>query len=353
MNEDIAAGRDGSHNARLLTEAQESLAKEEANVVRISGELNHYRAMQRRDQEDSERIAAASGSESTNQPTNPTTEPTPTPSDSGPIMADEADERMMANAQSTWIPDASSPTGYVNQFTGEPGSPTPEGEATELEGITVEGTRSELMVAPTDHRVRIKPLNPEQFYGVRGEEESQGEHLLSIIRETNGVIFPYTPNITYGHNVNYNTSAITHANQDYFFYDNTSAVQFQISAKFTAQNEREAKYFLAAKHFFQVASKMRFGDEDEDRGLPPPMLVFSGYGDLMFNNLPIIMNSFNVDLTDDVDYTQVEMLGTENWVPASALFQFTFTVQQTPLKQRTFNFDRFASGDLLKERGWI
>lgn len=277
-------------------------------------------------------------------------------SSSAPIMADEQDEAMMRRAQATFISDDTSPTGYRNQFTGEPGTPTPAGEATELEEIVVES--SQIAVAPTDHRVRVKPLNPEDFYGAETtetnvEDQATEGHLLELIKETNGVIFPYTPSITYGHQVNYSSSAPVHANQDYQFYNNTPSVQFQISAKFTAQNAREAQYLLAAKHFFQTASKMHFGEDDEKRGLPPPVLVFSGYGDHMFNNLPVIMNNFTVDLPDDQDYVQVDMIGGTSWVPAVMVFQLTFTVQQTPKKQRAFNFDRFASGEQLKGRGWI
>jgi hypothetical protein len=276
-------------------------------------------------------------------------------SGTGPIMADAADEAMMRRAQGTFIGDDSSPTGYRNQFTGEPGTPTLDGETAELEEVIVES--SSIAIAPTDHRVRVKPLNAEDFYGSttesNTEEQANDGHLLQLIKETNGVIFPYTPSITYGHQVNYSSSAPVHANQDYQFYNNTPSVQFQISAKFTAQNTREAQYLLAAKHFFQTASKMRFGEDDEKRGLPPPILVFSGYGDFMFNNLPVIMTNFTVDLPDDQDYVQVDLLDATSWVPAMMTFQLTFIVQQTPKKQRAFNFDRFASGEQLKARGWI
>lgn len=248
------------------------------------------------------------------------------------------------------VPDRTSPTGYRDQLTGLPYDPNAEAQ---VEEIVVEGTRSEISVAPVDHRVRIKPLNPADFYGEDTGEQNPDGHLLSLIKETNGVIFPYTPSITYGHQVNYGSFTPTHANQDYQFYSHTSAVQFQVSAKFTAQNEREGQYLLAAKHFFQTASKMHFGEDDDKRGLPPPIMILSGYGDFMLNNLPVILNNFTVELPDDQDYVKVEMMDGTSWVPAVMVFQLTFTVQQTPSKQRSFNFDRFASGELLKSRGWI
>lgn len=333
------------------------------NEMTLIAEGAMVRIQRRLDQERRDREARAA--EVPPPPPTPTTTTTVAPSaaptlnadgsGTGPIMADAADEAMMQRAQRTFIQDDSSPTGWRNQFTGEPGRPVLEGETAEIDEVIVES--SSIAIAPTDHRVRIKPLNADDFYGssteANAEEQANNGHLLDLIKETNGVIFPYTPSITYAHQTNYSTFSPVHANQDYQFYTNTASVAFQVTAKFTAQNEREAQYLLAAKHFFQTASKMRFGEDDEKRGLPPPVLVLSGYGDLMLNNLPVIMQNFTVELPDDQDYVKVEMLDGTSWVPALMIFQLSFIVQQTPKKQRAFNFDRFASGEQLKARGWI
>lgn len=279
-------------------------------------------------------------------------------------MADSGDEQLIQTVGdggynregSTIVSSSTSPTGWIDQ---ETGLPVQRSDVTEVSDVVVTGTRSEMSKAPSDHRVRIKPLNTTDFYGPAVSEsniesQSNESHLLRAIQNTNGVIFPYTPTITYSHQVNYTNGTVVHANQDYLFYNNTSAVQFQLSAKFSVQNDTEAEYYLAAKHFFSTAAKMFFGDTDEERrGLPPPILIFSGYGDLMINNLPVVMNNFIVDLPDDVDYVDANVLGTTNQVPSLSTFQLTFTVQNTPVKQRSFNFGEFASGNLLKSRGWI
>lgn len=344
-----------NNNLLLAGESRKSMLQEEAKVVQYTSLVNQEReALRNREQTEEERKAqntARNPQPTGNAPRISANDPSLPPPPAPPATANE----ISGLTQYQSVPDSSSPTGYRDQLTGLPYDPN---AADQVEDVVVSGTRSELLAAPSDHRIRVKPLNPEDFFGPpasesNAEEQSTEDHLLKVIKETNGVIFPYTPNITYGHQVNYSTSPVVHSNQDYFFYNNTSAVQFQISAKFTAQNEREAQYLLAAKHFFATASKMRFGEEEDKRGLPPPMLVFSGYGDLMFNNLPVIMNNFTMDLSEDQDYVEVDMLGSKSWVPALAVFQLTFTVQQTPAKTRTFNFARFASGDQLKDRGWI
>jgi hypothetical protein len=249
---------------------------------------------------------------------------------------------------------SASPTGFVNS-SGNPADPN--GDFSFNDDILATGERpSSIKEAPTDHRVRIKPLNPDDFYpdipATDGEAISE-EHLLDAIKATNGVIFPYTPVISWSHQTNYTGMATTHANQDYLFYNNTASVTFTISGRFSAQNEAEARYLVSAKHFFQTAGKMHFGQTDEKRGLPPPVLVLSGYGDYMLNNLPCVLTSFSLDLPDNVDYVAVDILGGTTLVPAVCTFSLTMTVQQTPRTQRSFNFDEFASGSLLKTRGWI
>ena len=50
---------------------------------------------------------------------------------------------------------------------------------------------------------------------------------------------------------------------------------------------------------------MFFGKEDGLDGLkgnPPPILHLFGYGDHMFNKVPVIINTFNVELKSGIDY---------------------------------------------------
>ena len=48
---------------------------------------------------------------------------------------------------------------------------------------------------------------------------------------------------------------------------------------------------------------MFFGAEEQDyKGNPPPILHLSGYGDHMFDKVPVIVKSFNVELRAGLDY---------------------------------------------------
>ena len=38
------------------------------------------------------------------------------------------------------------------------------------------------------------------------------------------------------------------------------------------------------------------------KGNPPPILFLNGYGDHMFQNVPVVVNTFNVELRSGIDY---------------------------------------------------
>ena len=197
----------------------------------------------------------------------------------------------------------------------------------------------------TDERIRIRPKDANAEYLNAG--------VLSVLKETNGVFFPFTPTISMAHKATYNAMAPTHANTDYYIYQNTPAVQIQIQGQFSSQNLDEARYTLAAMHFFRTVVKMHFG-KDDNAGLPPPVLILSGYGEFMFPDLNVVVQDFNMELPNNVDYIEVDIGGFQAWVPSLTTFNVTCVVQQTPRQQRDeFNIDQFASGDLINNKGFI
>lgn len=206
---------------------------------------------------------------------------------------------------------------------------------------------------PRDSRIRISPKEG-QREEIFGDEES----ILYMLRETDGVFFPYTPTIDFSHRAEYSSMAPTHANTSYYTYTHTPAVQITIQGQFSAQNLAEAKYTLAAIHFFRTVTKMHFGAQEAEEGtagLPPPVLNLNGYGEYMFDNLSVIIQEFKMDLPNNVDYIEVEHAGGIAWVPTLTTFTITCVVQNTPKQQRDeFNFKEFASGELMRNgNGWI
>ena len=133
-------------------------------------------------------------------------------------------------------------------------------------------------------------------------EPFSSAELLNPLKVTNGLVFPYTPTIIVAHSANYNTMAPTHTNYPYFAYQNSQVDQLVITGDFFCQNGTEASYWVGALHYLRSMTKMFYGGDDKTIGAPPPVVKLNGYGDYIFNNVPVIITQFTVDLPQDVDY---------------------------------------------------
>jgi len=152
---------------------------------------------------------------------------------------------------------------------------------------------------PDDWRVRLSLApNANYLYNV-----ATANDILFPLKETKGVIFPYVPQINTAYRANYNPVDIPHTNYKSHFYQNSSVDDISIIADFTAQDTFEAKYLLAVMHFFKSATKMFYGKDKSPRaGTPPPLLYLSGMGKWQFDNHPLVVTGFQLNLPNDVDY---------------------------------------------------
>ena len=244
--------------------------------------------------------------------------------------------------------------------------------------------------APTsDFRVRIAPLNASLFYGqttsaagspltssiaplssnssVNTGSTTTGSttqlpstsigasNLLQPLIATNGVMFPYSPQITFEQSVDYTQTEMIQTNLTYEVYSKTPSVNITIAGKFTIQNQTEGKYAMAVIHFFRVASKMYFGTlSGNNAGLPPPILLLNGYGTYMFNNLNCILKTHSWSYDEAVDTISVSVAGGTARLPCVFTMSVNLTVQQTPQAMRSkFNLDAFRTGQLMTTGGWI
>jgi len=184
-----------------------------------------------------------------------------------------------------------------------PALTTPEGIAAANEAIARENainqaTRQSRYNQPgsTDWRVRLQ-LAPGSDYLYNAEPPG----ILAPLAATNGVIFPYTPQIITGYKSNYESYNLIHSNFRGLYYRNSQVDDVQIRGIFTAQDTREAEYMLAVIHFFRSVTKMFYG-QDAERGTPPPLVYLSGYGDYQFAKHPCVVSQFVYQLPDNVDY---------------------------------------------------
>jgi hypothetical protein len=153
-----------------------------------------------------------------------------------------------------------------------------------------------------DWRVRLR-LAPTSTYLYNAADCGP---VLQPLRVTDGVIFPYTPNIDMAYKANYSQYDLTHSNYRGYFYQSSAIDAINLKATFTAQDTTEANYLLAVIHFFRSVTKMFYG-QDAERGSPPPMTYLSGFGDFQFNEHPCLISQFNYSLPSDVDYIRAQV----------------------------------------------
>ena len=225
------------------------------------------------------------------------------------------------------------------------------------------GSNQEITVTankkPTDpNRIRLRAIagQEDQVYGPLGDNGN----ILSILHPlspagTNGLLFPYTPAITVTQAVEYGSMQLTHTIGDIQTYSHTPSVTISLSAKFTVQNQREGRYALAALHLLRVISKMYFGEQDKAAGLaglPPPVMIFTGYGSYMFNNLPVILKSHSYTFDEHMDMVTVNTNGGIARLPPLFTVSIDLAVQQTPKAMREyFSLDKFRTGALMRQNG--
>ena len=148
----------------------------------------------------------------------------------------------------------------------------------------------------SDWRVRLSlAKNSNYLYNA----EKPG--ILDPLKPTNGVIFPYTPQITTNYKANYNSYDLTHSNYRGYYYQNSFTDTITITGTFTAQTLAEANYLLAVIHFFRSVTKMFYG-QSQNVGSPPPVCYLNGLGEFQFNKHPVLVTNFAYTLPRDVDY---------------------------------------------------
>jgi hypothetical protein len=150
-----------------------------------------------------------------------------------------------------------------------------------------------------DWRVRLR-LAPYATYLYKTPGNNTAG-ILQPLKDTDGVIFPYTPRIDIQYSADYSAYDLTHNNYRGYFYKGSKVGEVILTADFTAQDTSEANYLLAVIHFFKACTKMFYG-KDNERGAPPPLVYLTGLGEYQFNEHACVISNFNYSLPPDVDY---------------------------------------------------
>lgn len=213
-------------------------------------------------------------------------------------------------------------------------------------GLTGQEPTAATFESPTGRDWRVRLSLPQSF---------ASSELLAPLQTTAGFVFPYTPQITVAHSANYQALEPVHNNYPFFAYQNSKVEQITITGQFVVEDGFEAAYWVGAVHYLRSVTKMNFGGDTSESGAPPPVVRLDGYGDYVFNNVPVVVTNFTVDMPNDVDYisTQINGSGQVSYVPVKS--QITVTVQPIYSREevRQFNLADFVNGGYLNGQGYI
>jgi hypothetical protein len=188
---------------------------------------------------------------------------------------------------------------------------------------------------PKDMRVYIKV--PSDYYANIFSKE---------VQKSQGILFPYTPSISYDTQASYGSVNPLHSNYTQYFFKNSAISAIQISGKFTVQNEEEATVWMSVVELSRMLLKMPFGD-DKNSGSAPPVCRLHGYGDWIFNNIPVAITSFKFDLPDGVDYIAKSQNGYGNtMVPTVSTLTYGLIPLYSRKEIRDFGLDKWRKGEL-------
>ena len=152
----------------------------------------------------------------------------------------------------------------------------------------------------TDWRVRLQvPDGPLTTFF-----DFENNPLMAPLADSQGIFWPLTPAVVIQHSANYNAIDQVHSNFPHQAYQNSQVDSLNIIGEFPVQNQDDAKHWVATVNFLRTATKMFFGADDGNglKGNPPPIMHLYGYGDHMFNKVPVVINTFNVELRPGIDY---------------------------------------------------
>ena len=200
-----------------------------------------------------------------------------------------------------------------------------------------------------DLRVRIRV--PQKYLtastvGMYGELEQLG-----------GIIFPYTPSISFESKADYASQQPLHSNFAINFYQKSSIGSISISGKFSVQNEKDAGVYIATIHLLKALTKMRSGGTtgDPDSGAPPPVCRLDGHGEMMLNNVPVAITSFKIELPDSVDYFTLpsNVTYTASSVPTISTISITCLPMYSRNEMQNFSVTGYLNDYSYRRQGYI
>jgi hypothetical protein len=207
------------------------------------------------------------------------------------------------------------------------------------------------MVDQTDRRASIRP-KPGGWDDLLGPDNPEENPVLYPLRQkSQGLVFPYTPDVQIIPNAAYDPQNFAHSNYAFNSWQYSDPGDITITGDFTANTHEEAQYMLAVTHFLRGSMKGGFGIKDEQRGVPPGVYNFNYLGAYQFRNVPVVFTTAAFSYPKDVDYVPVNFGENQTWVPIHMSITVTLKPQFNVKTLRdNFTLSGFRKGDFLKNK---
>jgi hypothetical protein len=150
-----------------------------------------------------------------------------------------------------------------------------------------------------DWRVRLSLPNWSSF---------RQSPVLKPLKQAGGLVFPFTPRISIKSGAKYSNESVVHTNYPFQAFKNSDPGTIEITASMNVEDSAQALYWIGAVHYLRSISKM-FSGYDPKAGNPPPIVYLNGYGNYVFKNVPVAIQSFNCTLPNDCDYIACDVVG--------------------------------------------
>jgi hypothetical protein len=150
-----------------------------------------------------------------------------------------------------------------------------------------------------DWRVRLSLPNWSSF---------RSSPVLKPLKDAGGLVFPFTPQISIKSGAKYNAEPVVHTNYPFNAFRNSDPGTIEITAPMAVEDAGQALYWIGAVHYLRSIAKM-FSGYDPKAGNPPPIVYLNGYGNYVFKNVPVAIQSFNCVLPNDCDYIACDVVG--------------------------------------------
>jgi hypothetical protein len=191
-------------------------------------------------------------------------------------------------------------------------------------------------------RVKLVPVN------------SQGS-------DADGVTFFASPTIGESRQASWDSVPVTHHPGEILAYKTTSSRSWEISsAKLISRTPKEATSNLVILNKIRswVMPYYGYGTEKSQKnklGAPPPILIFSGYGDANIGPVPVVLLSYNFNYSSDMEMIQCEQLLNDNGeilikagTPFPIISEISLTLKESysPREFSSFDIVAYKMGDM-------